>query len=66
MPDLSGLSAREATRRLMHLGIVPRLSGSGTVASQQPAAGEPLDGVAVCELVLARGAGRRPSAEGQP
>ena len=62
MPALVGLSARDAMRRLAHLGLKPRISGAGVVVSQRPAPGTALDGVAVSELVLDRAASRRPSA----
>lgn len=42
MPDLAGLSARDAFFRLSQLGLEPELVGSGWVVSQQPMAGEPL------------------------
>jgi len=66
MPDLAGMSAREAMRKLVAIGIVAHLSGDGTVAAQRPAAGEPLDGITVCDVILARNAGKQPSAEGRP
>jgi cell division protein FtsI/penicillin-binding protein 2 len=54
MPDLRGLSAREATRKLAQLGVTARLRGIGVVANQEPPAGVPLEGVASCLLVLNR------------
>ncbi|HET7619490.1 MAG TPA: penicillin-binding protein [Vicinamibacterales bacterium] len=42
MPDLRGMSAREALRTLAQIGITPRLTGSGFVVEQQPEAGEAL------------------------
>jgi cell division protein FtsI (penicillin-binding protein 3) len=44
MPDLRGLSAREAVRELMRLGLVPRLDGDGFVLDQTPRAGDRLTG----------------------
>jgi membrane peptidoglycan carboxypeptidase len=62
MPDLSGLSAREAMRRVVRLGITPRMSGEGAVVSQRPAPGTPIDGLDACDLELERARGSRPSA----
>jgi beta-lactam-binding protein with PASTA domain len=42
MPDVIGLSGREATARLHRAGLEVRVSGSGRVASQTPQAGEAL------------------------
>jgi cell division protein FtsI (penicillin-binding protein 3) len=38
-PDLTGLSARDATQVLLRLGLRPVLHGSGNVVNQRPAAG---------------------------
>jgi len=54
MPDLRGMSAREAVRALIKLGMTPRLSGDGFVVSQNPPAGTPLGSDNVCRLVLER------------
>ena len=54
LPDLRGLSAREANRRLVRLGLTARMSGHGFVVSQNPAPGAPVAGGSVCELALAR------------
>ena len=54
VPDLRGLSARDAMRTLARLGMSARLSGSGSVVSQQPLPGEPLEASGVCSLMLAR------------
>jgi beta-lactam-binding protein with PASTA domain len=43
MPDVRGLGAREAARRLARLGLVPRLTGDGIVIDQDPAAGAALE-----------------------
>lgn len=40
VPDLSGLSMRQATNRLMSIGLDVQTVGSGTVFAQFPAAGE--------------------------
>lgn len=42
MPDLDGLSSREAVAWLTQLGVEAVLEGHGTVRQQQPAAGSPL------------------------
>ena len=39
VPDVSGMSAREAVTKLVRLGLDARLVGNGFVASQTPAAG---------------------------
>jgi cell division protein FtsI (penicillin-binding protein 3) len=54
MPDVRGLPAREAARVLMQAGIDPRLSGSGVVARQWPAAGTTVTPGQTCDLVLVR------------
>ncbi len=43
MPDVRGLAARDALRVLAAAGLSVRLSGSGFVADQTPAAGEPIE-----------------------
>jgi hypothetical protein len=43
LPDLAGLTAREAVSRLAVAGIVPRLHGAGFVERQMPLPGTPLD-----------------------
>jgi membrane peptidoglycan carboxypeptidase len=54
VPDLRGMSAREAVRKLVKLGMNARVAGDGFVVSQTPAAGSPIGGEAVCQLVLER------------
>jgi cell division protein FtsI (penicillin-binding protein 3) len=54
VPDLRGMSAREAIRKLAKRGMNARASGDGFVVSQQPEAGSPLEPGAVCQLTLAR------------
>jgi cell division protein FtsI (penicillin-binding protein 3) len=63
MPDLRGLSARDALRVLAPLGVTPQLGGEGFVVDQQPAAGAPLDAGAWVWLRLAR---RAPTSGGTP
>ena len=43
MPDLRGLSAREALRTLAKLGLTARMSGDGVVVAQDPPPGSPLE-----------------------
>jgi cell division protein FtsI (penicillin-binding protein 3) len=54
LPDLRGMSAREAIRKLAKLGMTARASGDGFVVSQDPAPGTPIDVDSVCRLVLQR------------
>ncbi len=54
LPDLRGLSARDAMRSLAELGLTPRLRGVGMVIDQQPKPGEPLEPGMVCTLTLER------------
>ena len=56
VPDLRGLSARDAMRRLVNLGITGRFAGDGFVASQEPAAGTPVEPGMTCRLQLNRAA----------
>ena len=42
MPDLRGLSMREAVRALAGIGLTPRLKGTGFVLEQAPEAGAPI------------------------
>ncbi len=43
LPDLRGMSAREALRELARLGLTARMQGIGVVVDQSPAAGSPLE-----------------------
>jgi cell division protein FtsI/penicillin-binding protein 2 len=54
MPDVRGMSGREALRVLGAAGLIVRLSGNGTVTSQSPEAGEPVEPGAVSALQLQR------------
>jgi membrane peptidoglycan carboxypeptidase len=54
VPDVRGLGAREAIRRLSRAGIRLRLRGEGVVVSQWPEPGTPLDEAVECELQLER------------
>jgi membrane peptidoglycan carboxypeptidase len=64
LPDLRGLSAREATQVLAQLGLTPRLRGAGVVIDQEPAPGSPLERGASCTLVLQRAAARSATTAG--
>jgi cell division protein FtsI/penicillin-binding protein 2 len=54
VPDLHGMSAREAIRRLGALGWTAQLAGDGFVTSQDPLPGSALEPGGVCRLVLSR------------
>jgi cell division protein FtsI (penicillin-binding protein 3) len=54
VPDVRGLSAREAVRTLVKVGLVAQASGDGFVVSQQPESGAPLEPGSVCRLTLTR------------
>jgi cell division protein FtsI (penicillin-binding protein 3) len=66
VPDLRGMSAREAVRKLVKLGMNARVSGDGFVVSQVPAAGAPIEGDAVCRLVLDRWPPRHAAGASRP
>ena len=54
VPDVRGLSAREALRVLTRIGLSAHLNGNGIVATQSPAAGSDVAAGTVCELWLER------------
>ena len=54
MPDLRGLSARDANRALTRIGMTGRLNGDGFVLEQSPAAGSVLVPGGACVLTLGR------------
>jgi cell division protein FtsI (penicillin-binding protein 3) len=54
MPDVTGLSARSATRVLSGLGLDVRVSGSGAVTAQTPEPGSPIDPGAIGSIHLER------------
>jgi cell division protein FtsI (penicillin-binding protein 3) len=60
VPDLTGMSAREALRELARLGMSARMQGAGVVVRQHPPAGSPLEPGATCTLVLNRRPPPRP------
>ena len=61
VPDLTGMSAREALRELARLGLNARMQGGGVVVQQHPPAGAPLEPGATCTLVLNRRPASRPT-----
>ncbi len=63
VPDVRGMSAREAVRKLVKLGLTARASGDGVVVAQNPQPGEPLEPGAVCRLTLERSPRRRTDVE---
>jgi cell division protein FtsI (penicillin-binding protein 3) len=54
VPDVRGLSAREAIRVLTRAGLSARIAGSGVVSAQLPEAGAPLERGASISLLLKR------------
>jgi cell division protein FtsI (penicillin-binding protein 3) len=54
VPDLTGMSARDALRTLARLGITAKLHGAGIVTRQEPAAGTPIDSGVSATLWLDR------------
>jgi cell division protein FtsI (penicillin-binding protein 3) len=58
MPDLRGLSARDAMQALARVGVAARITGDGFVVTQDPAPGLPIDSVPVCRLTLERSVAR--------
>jgi cell division protein FtsI (penicillin-binding protein 3) len=66
VPDLSGMSAREAVRTLVKLGLTAHVSGDGFVVSQSPEPGAPISGDGVCRLVLERSPSSQVSTTGRP
>ena len=54
LPDLRGLSAREALRVLTSVGLTAHITGNGVVASQSPAPGTPIEPGLACVLKLER------------
>jgi cell division protein FtsI (penicillin-binding protein 3) len=54
VPDLRGLSAREAVRALVKIGLTARAAGDGFVVSQSPPPGSAFEPGTICQLMLAR------------
>jgi cell division protein FtsI (penicillin-binding protein 3) len=63
LPDLRGLSARDALRVLTKIGLTARIRGNGVVATQTPPPGTPIEPGMACELRLERRAGAVASME---
>jgi cell division protein FtsI (penicillin-binding protein 3) len=59
MPDLRGLSAREAAIEAARRGLIVELKGSGSVVEQSPEPGVEIDAGLTCVLTLAREKGPR-------
>jgi beta-lactam-binding protein with PASTA domain len=68
MPDLVGLSAREALRRMARLGVSLKMQGVGLVVAQYPEAGDSVAVGGSSTIVLARDLARiaRATAGGTP
>ncbi len=54
LPDLRGMSARDALRELARLGLTARMQGAGVVIEQTPAPGSPIEPGGACSLILNR------------
>jgi cell division protein FtsI (penicillin-binding protein 3) len=65
MPDLRGLSAREAATYAARQGLIVELKGSGRVVAQTPPPGTELDAVMTCVLTLSRTPGREGTSAGE-
>jgi cell division protein FtsI/penicillin-binding protein 2 len=65
VPDLRGLSARDALRTLARLGLVSRVKGTGLVVDQLPPPGSVLERGATCTLILERNVPRANGAAGE-
>jgi cell division protein FtsI (penicillin-binding protein 3) len=52
IPNLTGVPARQALKQMIELGLVPRISGSGLIVTQQPPPGSVVDGKSEVLLVL--------------
>lgn len=61
LPDLRGMSARDALRELARLGLSARMEGAGVVIEQTPAPGSQIEPGAACTLVLNRRPPPRPT-----
>lgn len=61
LPDLRGMSAREALRELARAGLTAKMQGTGVVVEQDPPAGSPFEPGTTCTLVLNRHLAARPT-----
>jgi cell division protein FtsI/penicillin-binding protein 2 len=66
IPDLRGMSGRDASRVLTRLGLQPEVDGNGFVRTQDPLPGTPIEAGLICRLVLDRGSERRTPSSGAP
>jgi cell division protein FtsI (penicillin-binding protein 3) len=66
MPDVRGMSARDAMRKLARVGLSPKIQGDGFVVSQAPAPGAPIQDRPACHLTLAREPARQAASAAQP
>ena len=66
VPELRGMSAREAVQALARVGLVPHVTGDGQVAEQDPASGMAVERGATVVVHLSRRAPAPPSAEDEP
>jgi cell division protein FtsI (penicillin-binding protein 3) len=66
VPDLRGMSGRDAVRKLVTLGLSPHVTGDGVVVSQDPPPGAPFDESDVCRLLLDRGPSKSAAGAGRP
>jgi cell division protein FtsI (penicillin-binding protein 3) len=65
VPDLRGMSARDAIRTLARLGLTARIQGKGVVVEQTPPPGSALERGLMCTLVLDRSLRRLNGAVGE-
>lgn len=66
VPDLRGMSARDAVRALARLGLTAQVHGAGLVLQQRPEPGESIEGRTSCVLWLGRPAQERSEGGTQP
>jgi cell division protein FtsI (penicillin-binding protein 3) len=66
VPDVRGLSAREAMRRLAKAGLAAQMAGDGFVVAQDPAPGEPIENRRICHVTLERVAFHADAGGAQP
>ncbi|MGQ0733263.1 MAG: penicillin-binding protein [Acidobacteriota bacterium] len=64
VPDLRGMSARDALRTLGRLKLNARLEGTGVVVQQRPPPGSPFEPGTTCTLILDRDPARLGAAAG--
>jgi cell division protein FtsI/penicillin-binding protein 2 len=66
IPDLRGMSLRDAARTLSRLGLQPEVTGDGLVRTQDPLPGTPIGAGMICRLGLDRVPERRTPTPGAP